>query len=146
MQTIRIAPADPYNADVAELLFTAIGGDRSRLTAATRHYRTDTATALITASIGETLVGVAGYETRADHIVLRHLATAASRRRRGIARRLLAELRARHPGLAVIAETADTALGFYLATGFTATSLGEKYPGVERFRLVLADAVGVSTS
>jgi [ribosomal protein S5]-alanine N-acetyltransferase len=28
-------------------------------------------------------------------------------------------------------------MGFYLATGFTAASLGEKYPGVERFQVLL---------
>ncbi|WP_432421375.1 GNAT family N-acetyltransferase [Nocardia carnea] len=90
---MRIGTADPDNTDVAELLFTAIGGDRSRLAAATQRYRTDKATALITASSGNTLVGVASFETRTDRIELLHIATAASQRRRGVARRLLAELR-----------------------------------------------------
>lgn len=37
----------------------------------------------------------------------------------------------------IVAETDRSALGFYLALGFGVTSLGEKYPGVERFRVRL---------
>ena len=36
------------------------------------------------------------------------------------------------------AETDADAVGFYEQVGFTVTSLGESYPGVERFRCVRA--------
>jgi ribosomal protein S18 acetylase RimI-like enzyme len=34
----------------------------------------------------------------------------------------------------MVAETDNEAVEFYRATGFRVTSLGEKYPGVERYR------------
>lgn len=36
------------------------------------------------------------------------------------------------------AETDKDAVGFYKKNGFTITSLGEKYPGVERFDCTLS--------
>ncbi|MNU09693.1 hypothetical protein D3C72_2564150 [compost metagenome] len=38
----------------------------------------------------------------------------------------------------ITAETDHEAAGFYRSAGFTVTSLGEKYPGVERFACVLS--------
>ncbi|WP_109526945.1 MULTISPECIES: GNAT family N-acetyltransferase [Nocardia] len=137
MQTVRIAPADPDDRGVADLLFTAIGGDRTRLAAATRRYRIDGSTELVAATIGDELVGVAGYETGHDHLVLLHLATAGTHRRTGIGRLLVADIGSRHPDLPVVAETDDTSVGFYAAIGFTGVPLGEKYPGVPRFRMTL---------
>ncbi|MNW71139.1 hypothetical protein D3C74_508110 [compost metagenome] len=37
----------------------------------------------------------------------------------------------------ITAETDREAVGFYRSTGFPITSLGEKYPGVERFACIL---------
>ncbi len=50
----------------------------------------------------------------------------------------MARIRADDPALPIVAETDRSALGFYVALGFTMTSLGEKYPGVERFLVRLA--------
>lgn len=36
----------------------------------------------------------------------------------------------------VIAETDEEAVNFYRSIGFEVYSLGEKYPGVERFRCI----------
>jgi len=35
----------------------------------------------------------------------------------------------------IVGETDKDALGFYSATGFVITPLGDKYPGVERYRV-----------
>ncbi|MFF3567437.1 hypothetical protein ACFYXQ_06605 [Nocardia jiangxiensis] len=78
-------------------------------------------------------IGVAGYEQGHTGITLRHIATIEPHRHTGVGRRLLAEIRSRHPDSDLVAETDAESLGFYLATGFAATSLGEKYSGVERF-------------
>ena len=40
-------------------------------------------------------------------------------------------------GLPIVAETDHDAVGFYAANNFAITSLGEKYPGVERFQVHL---------
>jgi hypothetical protein len=52
----------------------------------------------------------------------------------GIGRQLLAAVRrAVRDTLPLIAETDADSVGLYTATGFIVTSLGEKYPNVERF-------------
>lgn len=122
---------------MAEVLFGAIGGDRSRLTAACDYYRNDCTATLLALTVHGRPVGVAGYEVGRSAIALRHIAVVAQRRRTGIARRLLAEIRSRHPDSDLVAETDAAALGFHLAAGFAVTALGEKYPGVERFRVDL---------
>ena len=66
-----------------------------------------------------------------------HITTTNTKHHCGIGHRLLAEIRSLCPDLAVVAETDTASIGFYLATGFTATSLGERYPGVERFQVLL---------
>ncbi|MGV9611465.1 GNAT family N-acetyltransferase [Nocardia xishanensis] len=137
---LQVVPADPSDSGVTDLLFTAIGGDRSRLAAAVRRYRDDSAAHLVAAIVDDELAGVAGYVASQDHAVLLHIATRESHRRDGIGRSLLAEIRSRIPGRSVIAETDRDALAFYLGTGFEAVSLGEKYPGVERFEVRWAPA------
>ncbi|WP_194289776.1 GNAT family N-acetyltransferase [Nocardia macrotermitis] len=122
---------------MAELLYTAIGGDPSRLTAARENYRTNCATVLLALIAHAHPIGIAGYELNHTTITLRHIATAAQHRRTGTARHLLTEIRSRHPNSDLTAETDADSLPFYLAIGFTATSLGEKYPGTERFRVHL---------
>jgi len=63
-----------------------------------------------------------------------HAATAWPERRRGVGSRLLEAVIGSAPeGSRVTAETDDSSLGFYIANGFQAISLGEKYAGVERF-------------
>jgi ribosomal protein S18 acetylase RimI-like enzyme len=62
------------------------------------------------------------------------IATAAHLRRAGVGTALLDALRRAVPaGAPIVAETDRNGVGFYAATGFTVTSLGEKYPGAERF-------------
>jgi ribosomal protein S18 acetylase RimI-like enzyme len=71
-------------------------------------------------------------------VTLLHIATAPRVRRTGVGSRLLAELWRRvPPELPIAAETDHDAVAFYAANGFVVTSLGEKYPGVERFRVRL---------
>ncbi|MBF5001751.1 GNAT family N-acetyltransferase [Nocardia sp. BSTN01] len=120
---------------VRSLLSAAVGGGAARLDAVMRRYCEDPATALLAVFRGSEPIGVAGYERRADRIVLLHIATSV--RGRGGGRRLVARIRADDPALPIVAETDRTALGFYVALGFGVTSLGQKYPGVERFRVRL---------
>lgn len=133
----RIIRADVDDPAVAEVLFVAIGGDRSRLTAACEYYRNDCDAVLLALIMHGRPIGVAGYEQGHTGITLRHIATVEPHRRTGAGRRLLAEIRSRHPDSDLVAETDAASLGFYLATGFSATLLGEKYSGVERFTVRL---------
>ena len=65
--------------------------------------------------------------------ILRQIAVRPEWRRQGVGRALLHEAQL-HLGLSSIsAETDRSAVGFYERCGFCTSTLGEKYPGVERF-------------
>ena len=77
-----------------------------------------------------------GYTVSGTEVTIRHIATASASRRTGIGTRLLAALQQSAPGgLPIVAETDSEAIGFYRTNGFTIRSLGETYPGVERFQV-----------
>lgn len=83
------------------------------------------------------LVGVVGIEPRSDgEGEIRHIATAIESRLRGVGRRMIDLASGRHGLVVVEAETDADAVGFYEACGFDVVSLGELYPGTERFRCV----------
>lgn len=137
-------PSDITNdAAVHSLLALAAGGGQSRVDEAVRQYRDASSARLLIATLAGETLGLAGYRVIGDTtVVLLHVATAPHARRMGVGRRLLAEVRrAAPPELPVIAETDRDAVGFYRATGFTVASLGEKYPGVERYRVELDSVV-----
>jgi uridine kinase len=93
-----------------------------------------TAARLVGFELDGALVGCLGYEPAgAGHAVIRHIAVAAAARRRGIGRQMVDWLAATERLDRVTAETDRHAVGFYRRRGFQVTSLGERYPGVERF-------------
>lgn len=82
-----------------------------------------------------TVVAVVGVERDVNGTaIVRAIAVLPALRRHGIARQLLDELAEDPLITALEAETNREAVGFYEACGFSVTSLGEKYPGIERFR------------
>jgi len=68
-----------------------------------------------------------------DRWTITAVAVAANHRRTGIGRDLVTEAVARLGAGSLGAETDRDAVDFYRRLGFVVTSLGEKYPGVERF-------------
>lgn len=134
---LGIAPASLDDAGVPELLALAVGDDdRQRIdhTLELERYRCDPSTALLLARDDGQPVGVVGYTVLEATVRILHIATDRAARRTGVGRQLLAALREKTPPqLPLVAETDLDALGFYLANDFIAESLGEKYPGVERF-------------
>ena len=81
------------------------------------------------------LIGVIGLESRPDATVLIcHIAVDPSSRGIGVGRQLIDHASASTGEPRLVAETDSDAVGFYRACGFEIKSLGEKYPGVERFR------------
>lgn len=125
---IRTATID--EAGLSELLHCAASDPASAI----QRYRNDSATALLGAHLDGDLVGVLGYAVSDAAVTVLHIATAADRRRTGVGVALLGALRRAVPsGLPIVAETDRDGVEFYAAIGFAVTSLGEKYPGVERF-------------
>ncbi|MCZ4590380.1 GNAT family N-acetyltransferase (plasmid) [Rhodococcus opacus] len=118
---------------VVALLTHAVGTeDRDRLDVALLPYRTGSAALAVARSSWQS-VGVIGYSAAPERTTLLHLATHPHCRQHGIGTALIHWVHARHPSIPLTAETDADAVHFYEKTGFTSTSLGEKYPGVERF-------------
>lgn len=138
-QAVRVVTAsvDDDAEVIKPLLAAAIGGDQHRVDQVTAHYgHDDPSSVLLRAEIAGETVGVVGYTVRDADVVILHIATRSDLRRFGIGRRMLDAVRVAEPGhRRVSAETDSDAVGFYLANGFSAESLGEKYPGVERFHV-----------
>ncbi len=77
------------------------------------------------------LIGVRG--TAPGAAVITHIAVTPDRRLCGIGRRIVEAVRRQASLRILIAETDRDAVDFYRRCGFMVESLGERYPGVERF-------------
>ncbi|OZQ61047.1 hypothetical protein CA600_26325 [Paenibacillus sp. VTT E-133280] len=69
--------------------------------------------------------------------VILHVAVKQGARGKGIGRKLINELLSSKSFTTFQAETDCDAVGFYKSCGFEAESIGELYPGVERFLCIL---------
>lgn len=80
------------------------------------------------------LVGLIGCRMEVDkRLFITHLAVEPDQRGQGFGRGLILEGIELWKPMQVLAETDEDAVDFYRNIGFTIESLGEKYPGVERF-------------
>ena len=124
---------------VVELLALAVGDGDERLRQAIELYRGGEPTVGLLIAIAEQRpVAVLGFALTDAKAVVLHLATTPPARRTGVGTSLLNSLLGRvSTGSSVVAETDAEAVGFYRSNGFRVTTLGEKYPGVERFRVTL---------
>ena len=86
----------------------------------------------------DTAFGLIGFEAHSDETAtIRHIAVDRSCQRTGIGR-LMINAALEELGFRTLdAETSADAVGFYSSCGFNVKSLGEKYPGVERFECTL---------
>ena len=79
-------------------------------------------------------VGVIALEKAAAGAArIQYIAVAPAQQRAGVGRRLIDEARRRESLNELVAETHIDAVPFYRRCGFEVTSLGELWPGVERF-------------
>jgi len=67
------------------------------------------------------------------HCVIKHIAVSPAARKNGIGRKMIDFICDEYSLALISAETDKDAVEFYRSYGFKITSLGEKYPGVERF-------------
>ncbi|WP_216624901.1 GNAT family N-acetyltransferase [Paenibacillus foliorum] len=70
------------------------------------------------------------------HAMILHIAVDHNLRGTGIGRKLIDEVISINDITSLEAETDKDAVNFYRSSGFIIKSLGEKYPGVERFLCV----------
>jgi ribosomal protein S18 acetylase RimI-like enzyme len=69
--------------------------------------------------------------------VVRHIVVRRDRRKQGLGREMIRNICRRFFLATLTAETDRDAVEFYRKVGFEIQSLGEKYPGVERFACTL---------
>lgn len=101
-------------------------------------YLQDDKLELLGSFVNGELAGLVGLCRSGEDIVIRHLAVQAKWQRKRLGSGMIREI-ARGCGSGILkAETDREAVGFYKKAGFAVTSLGEKYPGVERFQCVLS--------
>lgn len=111
--------------------------DERRIAEAYANYAASHSSELLGIVQGGQLVGLAGIEQESPGVsVLKHLAIKRDFRRQGMGQAMIEELMKTRQIGCLKAETDHEAVGFYERIGFQVTSLGEKYPGVERFMCV----------
>lgn len=80
------------------------------------------------------LIGIVGFTIgEAKRMVLHHLAVLPEVRGAGFGRGMILELLHEYEPAVVEAETDEEAVHFYRSIGFRVESVGERYPGAERF-------------
>ncbi|WP_144510054.1 GNAT family N-acetyltransferase [Bacillus sp. FJAT-22090] len=79
-------------------------------------------------------IGCIGIElTSLNKGEIKHIAVSPIEREHGIGNDMINFICKKHSFSVISAETDQDAVNFYKRVGFTVISLGEKYPGVERF-------------
>ncbi len=124
---------------IRELLSYAIGfPSEAELDRVCARYRADQAMKCLGRELCRRVVGLIGL--RIDSLgqaVIKHISVSVDIRRHGIGRYMLNYVIEKYSLTKLAAETDNEAVGFYQKCGFTVMSLGEKYPGVERFQCEL---------
>ena len=83
-------------------------------------------------------IGVIGIKwTRNTVAEILHIAVDSTRRNRGVGREMIDGLLKKEDISELVAETDKDAVDFYRRCCFNVNSLGEKYPGTERFLCIL---------
>ncbi|TLS52224.1 GNAT family N-acetyltransferase [Paenibacillus antri] len=122
--------------DIVEILETCVFPDPERLEQVAAEYENNPELRLYGYESEEEIVGVIGFERLdgGDGLLIRHLAVKPECRGAGFGRGQILELIEMAKPRLLVAETDEEAVEFYRRIGFEIESLGERYPGVERYR------------
>ncbi|GGG69695.1 GNAT family N-acetyltransferase [Paenibacillus radicis (ex Gao et al. 2016)] len=112
--------------------------DEARVHAELIKYLEDDTRELFGRFLNGELVGLIGLilGTKGE-VEVKHIAIKPNYRGKGIGRLLIHDYMKTKDIVKIKAETDKDAVGFYSKLGFSIMSLGEKYPGVERFECTL---------
>lgn len=121
---------------VEELIEYATLPEPEHVTAALEEYKQKDSLQLYGFEDEEQLVALIGIDKQDEKVEIRHLAVLPENRLKGYGRGIISEMISAVKPEVVIAETDEEAVDFYRNIGFIVYSLGEKYPGVERYRCV----------
>ncbi|MGX4586863.1 GNAT family N-acetyltransferase [Paenibacillus chitinolyticus] len=119
---------------VRELLGYAVFPDPESVEEAVRFYGQAPGRELYGYESEGDLIGLVGFSADAEGtLTIHHLAVHPECRGAGYGRGQILELIQLKKPREIVAETDEDAVDFYRSIGFTVSSLGEKYPGTERF-------------
>ncbi|WP_211747604.1 GNAT family N-acetyltransferase [Paenibacillus sp. Marseille-Q4541] len=121
---------------VQELIEYATLPEPEHIESALKEYREQDALQLFGFEDEEQLVALIGFEKQGKEVQIKHLAVLPENRQKGYGRGIISEMISSVKPDVVTAETDEEAVDFYRNIGFIVYSLGEKYPGVERFHCV----------
>jgi N-acetylglutamate synthase-like GNAT family acetyltransferase len=122
---------------IQELLSYSIFPDPERVEQEINRYQSEPALELYGHEEDNDILGVVGFTMHPNlTLELRHIAVMPEVRGNGYGRGLILELiEVKQPSI-IEAETDEDSVEFYRNVGFSIVSLGEKYPGVERFKCI----------
>jgi ribosomal protein S18 acetylase RimI-like enzyme len=122
---------------VLALLALSVYPDPARLEQARRRYLEETDWRLLGLEESALLVGSIGLELSGPgQATIQHIGVVEAQRGQGVGRRLIERASVQLRLDTLQAETDAEAAQFYRRCGFIVTSLGERYPGVKRFRCI----------
>jgi ribosomal protein S18 acetylase RimI-like enzyme len=120
---------------IQDLLAAAMFPDPDRIRNAIDQYRNDEQLKVLGYEKDSQVIGVIGYRLCPDNSMeILHIAISPDERGSGYGRGIILETIEKEKPKVVFAETDEEAVEFYRNIGFSIQSLGEKYPGVERFK------------
>ncbi|MDI4646108.1 GNAT family N-acetyltransferase [Cohnella hashimotonis] len=122
---------------IYELLELSVFPDPDRIVKAINEYKENARLHIQGYEDNGEIIGIIGYESDDDRIAtIRHIAVHPDERGKGYGRGMVLHLIDAAEPERIEAETDEEGVNFYRSIGFTVHSLGEKYPGTERFRCV----------
>jgi len=121
--------------EIRELIGYAVFPDPERIEQTVARYQQEEQLQLFGAVEEDEVIGIVGFTMDEDqNLNLQHIAVRPENREQGYGRSIMLELIGLTNPKSIVAETDEDAADFYRNIGFTVFSLGEQYPGVERFR------------
>lgn len=122
-------------AEIRELLGWSVFPDPEQLGQAVELYKSGTTHKLLGYESEGDIIGLIGYHWPGEGMIeIAHIAVTPEERFKGYGRGLILELLALENPAVLVAETDEDAVDFYRSSRFTVVSLGEPYPGTERFK------------
>jgi len=91
---------------------------------------------LYSVSNNEYIVGIVGLISTEQEVVIKHIAIQNHIQNKGLGTEIINEIHQLFPKRKLVAETDNDAVGFYTKLGFKIISLGEKYPGIIRYKCI----------
>jgi len=120
-----------------DLLGYAVFPDHDRLQQVIHDYKTNPKLELFGCKLEQHVIGVIGFTLLKESIIeIKHIAVDPEFRGCGYGRGMILELLEMKSPSIIQAETDEDAVDFYRNVGFAITSLGEQFPGVERFSCI----------